>query len=362
MIKLYDPDIKNSDIESVLQSLKNKDLSGNTETVKTFENKLSKFLGIKYVSSCSSGTAALHLALLCTGIKKNDEVIMPNLSYIATANAVTYVGGVPVFVDIDPETWQIDVDKIEMCITKNTKAIMPVHLYGVVPELDRINRLAKKYNLKVIHDSAEALGSKYNKKYSTNFRNVSILSFFPNKIITTGEGGALCTNDKSIYEMSEKLKSQGLQGKKEYFHSDIGYNYRMSAMSAALGTPQIDRIERNIEKKKKLFDKYKFALEPSGFKFQDLSINSNSSYWLIACLVPEKISRNALKNYLYKNGIETRNVFIPLNEQLPYKHFYKKGVFPNSNLISSRGICLPSSPSLSNNDFQHIIKTIKGFI
>ena len=361
MIKLYDPDIKNSDIESVIKSLKRKDFSGNTKTVKTFEKELSKFLGIKYVSSCSSGTAALHLALLSTGIKRNDEVIMPNLSYIATANAVTYVGGIPVFIDVDIKTWQIDVDKIEMNITKKTKAIMPVHLYGMVPELDKINLLAKKYNLKVIHDSAEALGSKFNNRYSTNFRNVSILSFFPNKIITTGEGGALCTNDKSIYEMSEKLKSQGLQGKKEYFHSDIGYNYRMPAMSAALGIPQISRIEKNIEKKKKLYDKYKHALEAEGFIFQNLSINSNSSYWLIPCLVPERISRNAFKNYLYKNGIETRNVFIPLNKQLPYKHLYKKVEFPNSNLISSRGICLPSSPNLSNNDFQHIIKTIKCF-
>ena len=361
MIKLYDPDIKKSDIESVLKSLKSKDLSGNTETVKSFEKKLSEFLGVKYVSSCSSGTAALHLALLCTGIKKGDEVIMPNLSYIATANAVTYVGGVPVFIDVDQKTWQIDVDKIEMHITKNTKAIMPVHLYGVVPELDKINRLAKKYNLKVIHDSAEALGSKYKKKYSTNFKNVSILSFFPNKIITTGEGGALCTNDKSIYEMSENLKSQGLQGKKEYFHSHIGYNYRMSSMSAALGLPQIDRIKENIEKKKKLYEKYKLALEPEGFTFQNLSINSNSSYWLIACLVPKKISRNALKNYLFNNGIETRNVFIPLDKQLPYKHLNKKKGFPNSNFISSRGICLPSTPSLSNRDFQHIIKTIKCY-
>ena len=362
MIKLYDPDINNLDIESVVKSLKSRDLSGNTETVKTFENKLSKFLGIKYVSSCSSGTAALHLALLCTGIKQNDEVIMPNLSYIATANAVTYVGGVPVFVDVDLETWQIDVNKIEMHITKNTKAIMPVHLYGAVPELDKINRLAKKYNLKVIHDSAEALGSKYKNKYSTNFRNVSILSFFPNKIITTGEGGALCTNDKSIYEMSENLKSQGLQGKKEYFHSQIGYNYRMPAMSAALGIPQIDRIEKNIKKKKQLFGQYREELEPIGFKFQKINKVSSSSYWLIAALMPEGISRNGLKKHLYNKNIETRNIFIPLSKQLPYKDLTKKNNFSNSDYISSNGICLPSSPNLSSKDFDHIIKTIKRFI
>lgn len=362
MINLYDPDITNSDIESVVKSLNKKHFSGNTKTVRQFEKDLSEFLEVEYVSSCSSGTAALHLALLSTDVKKDDEVIMPSLSYIATANSVSYVGGTPVFVDVDPDTWQIDINKIESKVTKKTKAIMPVHLYGVVPELNEINKIAKKYNLKVIHDSAEALGSKYKNKYSTNFSDVSIISFFPNKVMTTGEGGALCTNNKSIYKMAEKLKGQGLQGSKEYLHSHIGYNYRLSSMSAALGTPQIKRIKNNIEKKELLFYKYVEELEPLGFKFQKITKNTTSSYWLIAVNVPEKISRNKFKQFLLDNNIETRNVFIPIHQQPPYQHLNNKNEFPFSNTISKNGICLPSSPSLSEKNFKYIIKKIKEFI
>ena len=171
-----------------------------------------------------------------------DEVIMPSLSYIATANSVSYVGAKPVFVDVDSKTWQIDTNKIEEKITKKTKALMPVHLYGVVPDLEKINHLASKYNLKIIHDSAEAMGSKYKNKFSTNYKDISILSFFPINY-NNGEGGALCTNNKEIYTQAQKLKGQGLQGKKEYVHSVIGYNYRLNSMSAALGVPQIKELK-----------------------------------------------------------------------------------------------------------------------
>lgn len=362
MINLYDPDIDKTDINSVVRALNNKELSGNTDSVRNFENAISKFLGVKYVSSCSSGTAALHLALLSLDIGIGDEVIMPSLSYIATANSVSYVGAKPVFVDVDSETWQIDTNKIEEKITQKTKALMPVHLYGVVPDLEKINYLASKYNLKIIHDSAEAMGSKYKNKFSTNFKDVSILSFFPNKIITTGEGGALCTNNKEIYTRAQKLKGQGLQGKKEYVHSMIGYNYRLNSMSAALGLPQIKRIENNISKKSNLYENYKKHLEPLGFVFQKITNNSKSSYWLIPTLVPNGISRNLLKNFLIKNNIETRNVFVPLTSQLPYRSLNKIETFTVSNNISNRGICLPSSPNISNKDFDYVISAIKQFI
>jgi perosamine synthetase len=362
MIKLYDPDINNSDIKSVIKALNNKELSGNTDSVKNFEKEISKFLGVKYVSSCSSGTAALHLALLSLDIGVGDEVIMPSLSYIATANSVSYVGAKPVFVDVDSKTWQIDTNKIEEKITKKTKALMPVHLYGVVPDLEKINYLASKYNLKIIHDSAEAMGSRYKNKFSTNYKDVSILSFFPNKIMTTGEGGALCTNNKEIYLRAQKLKGQGLQGKKEYVHSVIGYNYRLNSMSAALGIPQIKRIKSNISKKKDLFNKYKKYLEPINFEFQELTKNSDSSYWLIALQVPNKISRNDFKQYLYENKIETRNVFVPLHHQAPYRNLHIGENFNNSNNISKKGICLPSSPNLTDDEFSYIVNTINKFI
>ena len=362
MINLYDPEILDEDIHSVTNALKNKYISGNSKPVKDFENSLSNYLGVEYVSSCSSGTAALHLALLSLNIGEGDEVIMPDLSYIATANAVKYVGGEPIFIDIDELTWQIDVEKIENKITEKTKAIMPVHLYGNIPDLSSIENIAEKYNLKVIHDSAEALGSKYKNVFSTNIKDVSILSFFPNKIMTTGEGGAVCTNDKEIFNLVEKLKSQGLDGKREYFHSHIGYNYRMSALSAALGVTQIKRIENNIAKKQVLHNKYKEELEQIGFGFQLIQKEVTSSYWLITTLVPNLCSRDELKISLLKNGIETRNIFVPLHEQTPYKNSNIDEMYVNSTDISKRGICLPSSPNLSTEDFNYIIKTIKNLV
>ena len=362
MIYLYDPEITNEDIQSVNNALKNKWLSGNSPVVKEFENKLASYLDVKYVSSCSSGTSGLHLALLGLDIKSGDEVIMPSLSYIATANSVKYIGAKPVFVDVNYRTWQIDPIKIESAITKKTKAIMPVHLYGGVPNINEINKIARAYNLKVIHDSAEALGSKYNNKFSTNYHDVSVLSFFPNKIMTTGEGGAVVTNSKKIYSIVENLKSQGLKNNREYFHSHIGYNYRITALAAAIGIPQIKRISKNINLKKEIFNNYKLELEPLGFQFQEFENNSNSSYWLTSILVPNQISKINLKKFLTKNKIETRNVFYPLHKQPPYINNKNNQIFRNSEHISNLGLCLPSSPTLTKLEFDKIVKTIKNFV
>ena len=362
MIYLYDPEITSKDISNVTSALKKKWLSGNTPVVKEFENKLAKYLGVKYVSSCSSGTSALHLALLASSIREGDEVIMPTLSYIATANAVKYVGAKPVFVDVDSRTWQINPEEIEKNISKKTKAIMPVHLYGGVPDLESISKIAIRYKLKVVHDAAEALGSKYKNKFSTNFKDISIISFFPNKIMTTGEGGAVISNNKKDYQLIENLKSQGLKGSVEYFHSHVGFNYRLNSLSAALGLSQIDRIEKNIKAKKILFEKYKKALEPIGFIFQNFEKNSNSSYWLVPTLVPQNVSRDKLKNHLFKNNIETRNIFYPLHKQIPYLNNSAKLSFEISESISHKGLCLPSSPSLKDEEFNKIIKSIKNYV
>ena len=362
MIYLYDPEITKEDIRNVNKALNKKWLSGNSPIVKEFEEKLARYLGVKYVSSCSSGTAGLHLALLGLDIKSEDEVIMPSLSYIATANSVKYVGAKPVFVDVNHDTWQLDTSKIEEKITEKTKAIMPVHLYGGVPDLNKISKIAKKYNLRVIHDAAEALGSKFNNKNSTNFKDVSVVSFFPNKIMTTGEGGAVITNNKKIYSLVENLKSQGLKDNTEYLHSHIGFNYRMNALSSALGISQIKRIKKNISLKEDLYKNYKKELEPLGFQFQKFENKSTSSFWLISVLVPKNISKNNLKQHLYKNTIETRNIFYPLHKQPPYISKFNTHELNISEKISKYGLSLPSSPTLKESEFNKIIKTIKNFV
>jgi perosamine synthetase len=362
MIYLYNPEVTKEDIRSVNKALSKKWLSGNSPIIKEFEEKLAHFLDVKYVSTCSSGTAGLHLALLGLDIKDGDEVIMPSLSYIATANSVTYVGAKPVFVDVDERTWQLDTSKIEREITKKTKAIMPVHLYGGVPNLNEISKIANKYNLKIVHDSAEGLGSKFKNTHATNFKDISVVSFFPNKIMTTGEGGAVITNNKKVYKLIEKLKSQGLKNKTEYLHSHIGYNYRMNALSASLGASQINRINKNIQLKKKLYTDYKRELEPLGFTFQEFEDKSTSSYWLISALIPKNISKKNFKKFLYENKIETRNIFYPLHKQPPYINNDQNGFLESSEKISKFGLSLPSSPTLTEPEFKKIIKTIKNYV
>tara|TARA_B110000003_G_C16653922_1_gene535576 strand:+ start:4306 stop:5394 length:1089 start_codon:yes stop_codon:yes gene_type:complete len=359
MINLYEPKIYNEDIQLVLETLEKGWLSGNTPIIQEFEEKISNYLGNKYSLLCSNGTVALHLALLSLGIEKDDEVIIPSLSYIASANAVSYIGAKPVFVDVNLDDWQMDETKIEEKVNSKTKAIMPVHLFGLTPNLEKIDKIAKKHSLFVVHDSAEALGTKYKERHSSSYSDVGIHSFFPNKVITTGEGGLLTTNDAKIYNLAKKLRSQGLKGSVEYEHDVVGFNYRMPAICAALGLNQIDKIDEHVQMKKILFDKFKKNLEDYGYIFPVEKNDVESSYWLISCLIPEEIDRSELKKHLFNKGIDTRNVFKPINEQQPY--LTNDILYLNSSKIGKKGICLPSSPGLKQEDSDFIIDEILKF-
>ena len=361
MINLYEPKIYQEDIELVNKILNEKTISGNSEIIRKFEDKLSKYCNAKYCLLTSSGTTALHLAAIACGIESGDEVIVPSLSYIATANVVAYCQATPVFVDVNLEDFQIDIKKIEEKITDKTKAILPVHLYGGVPQLSEIEKLAKKYKLKIIHDSAEALGSKYNNLHSVSSPDVGILSFFPNKIITTGEGGALITNNEGIYKKVSKLRSQGLKNKNDYKHDEIGYNYRITAMSAALGYNQIDKIEKHLESKSKIFNTYLEELGNLGVRFQKHSNEIDPSFWLTVAVFNENVDVKKLKNYLFQNNVDTRRVFYPLHLQEPYRK-YGHGVYFNSEKIYNFGLCLPTYPDLSDENLEYIITKIKKFI
>ncbi len=218
--------------------------------VKKFESLVAEHTGTKYAVSCSSGTSGLHLALLANDIGPGDEVIVPTLTFIATANAVRYTGAKPVFVDSDINTWNIDPKLIKDSITSKTKAIMAVHLYGLPADMDSINQIAKDYNLLVIEDASEAQGAKYKNKMVGSLADMAVFSFFGNKIITTGEGGMIVTNDKYLAEKCRLLRDHGMSKERRYWHQVLGYNYRMTNMQAALGVAQMGKIEKIIEKKK----------------------------------------------------------------------------------------------------------------
>ena len=361
MIKLYEPKIYKEDISLVNKTLKEGWVSGNSPIVKDFEEKIREFCNVKYCLATSSGTTGLHLALLGSGLKSGDEVLMPSLSYIATANAVKYFGGKPVFVDVNKNDFQINIEKIEEKISSQTKAIIPVHLYGGVPNLNEIRKVARKYKLKIIHDAAEALGSTYEGKQSVSFDDVGIVSFFPNKVITTGEGGAILTNNKTIYEKCLKLRSQGLANNGDYIHDVIGYNYRISALSAALGYNQVNKISDHVYLKSEIFHTYKNKLSEYNVQFQTFENTVESSYWLTVAIFPENIKTNRLQEYLYKNKIETRRIFYPIHLQKPY--FSKKSKkFEKSEELYNRGLCLPTYPGLKKKQIEYIVDKIIRFI
>ena len=234
-------------------------ISANGRFVEEFEKTFAELCGCKYAVACSNGTVTLHLILVAMGIGPGDEVIMPDLTYIATANSVRYVGATPIFVDSEIETFNIDVTKIEEKITERTKAIMPVHLYGLPSQMDEIMKIAKKYNLLVIEDAAEAHASKFNNQTAGSFGDAASFSFFGNKIITCGEGGMITTNDEALYKKLKLLRGQAVSPEKKYWHIDVGYNYRMTNMQAAIGLAQLENIEWHIGERKRvaeLYEKY----------------------------------------------------------------------------------------------------------
>ena len=358
MIYLYEPNINKNSKKRVQETLEKNWLSGNTPIVHEFESKFADFIGVKYALACSSGTTALHLANIVLDVTNDSEVIMPSMSYIASANSVKYQHAEPVFVDIDKSTWQLDTNLVESKITKKTKAIMPVHLYGGIPDLFKIEKIANKNNLSIIHDSAESLGARYNKKHAASFKDVAIHSFFPNKIITTGEGGMLLTNNNEIYEKAKLYSRQGLSGKEEYKHSVIGYNYRMTSLSAALGIEQIDEIEINVAKKLEILNYYKQKFKDYEIVFQESEENVESANWLVAVLLSEKVDIREVQKFLYKNNVETKRIFKPIHLQDPYKKASNQNEYENSNFLYNNGICLPSYPGLTKKQIDFISQLI----
>ncbi len=252
MIPIYNIKLSKSSIKNVNNCLNDNWISSKGKFINRFEKQISKYIKVKHATAVSNGTVALHLALLALGIKKNDEIIVPVLTYVAPVNAINYVGAKPVFVDSDINTWNIDASKIEACITKKTKAIIAVHLFGFSCDMFKIRKICKKYNLSLIEDTAEALGSKLGKKNLGSFGDVSTLSFYGNKTLTTGEGGMLVSNNYSIIKKVSHLKNQAMSKKEKYFHDSVGYNYRMTNICAAIGCGELINLRENLKKKIKL--------------------------------------------------------------------------------------------------------------
>lgn len=361
MIPVYQPTIGEQEKKNVMECLESTWISSKGRFVKEFEHNFADYVGTKYGTAVNNGTVAIHLALLALGIGKGDEVIVPSLTYVASVNTIHYTGATPVFADSLLGTWQIDPDDIERKITKNTKAIIPVHLYGYPCDMERIMQIAQKYNLFVIEDCAEAIGTEYRGRKVGSFGDMACFSFFGNKTITTGEGGMVLTNDQTLYERSCRLKDQGTAKDREYWHDIIGYNYRMTNICAAIGLAQLQRVEEFIERKIGIAEYYVEHLKhtPVICHVPAVGDDIRHTYWMFSILARDAEDRVALREHLKKDGIETRPAFYPAHTLPMYSEKYQK--LPVAELIGWRGINLPSWPMLSEEQLKRVCDSITAY-
>ncbi len=357
-IPVYQPCLSGNEKKYVNECLDSTWISSKGKFVSAFEEQFAQYVGAKFATAVCNGTTALHLALVALGIGQGDEVIVPTLTYIASVNAITYTGAIPIFVDSLSDTWQMNPEEVSRCITTRTKAILAVHLYGHPCELSVLRAIANKHRLFLIEDCAEAIGSRYKERHVGTFGDIATFSFYGNKTITTGEGGMVITNDRTLFERAVHLKGQGLAKYREYWHDIIGFNYRMTNICAAIGLAQLERITDILSKKREIAELYIKHLENSDFRVHQEIGDVYHSYWMVSVLVREAKYRDPLRNRLLEVGIETRPVFYPIHTMPMYSSQYQRHKVAED--IGWRGINLPSYPDLTEEQIKYICKTMKN--
>ena len=363
-IPVAEPDISENELKNVIKAVKSGWVSSKGPFIEEFEEKFSSYIGLKYGISTSNGTTALHLALAALEIKRGDEVIVPALTFASVANVVIYTGAKPVFVDSHPEYWCIDPSKLEEKITKKTRAIILVHLYGHPCNMDPIIKIAKDHNLHVVEDCAEAHGAKYKGRKVGTFGDIACFSFYGNKIITTGEGGMCLTKNEELAEKIRVFRDHGMDTKKKYWHRVIGFNYRMTNLQAALGVAQLEKIDKFIERKRKIAKTYNtFLKNVQGVTLHPEMPWAKNVYWLYSILIDAKkygINRDDLMEKLAQKGIETRYFFYPMHIMPPYKRYAINCHFHVTEKLSSSGINLPSSVKLKEEEIHEVVQLINS--
>lgn len=358
---VYQPNLSGNELKYVTDCVNSGWISSLGNYVPLFEEKFAAFCHVKHAIAVSNGTAALHLALLLCDIGPGDEVIIPALTFIATANAVHYTGANPVFVDSDLQSWNLDHTLIEEKITPNTKAIIPVHLYGHPADMGAIMEIADKYNLFVIEDAAEAHGAEYLGKRTGGLGHIGAFSFYGNKIITTGEGGMLTTNDDELASKARLLKDHGMSTDRHYWHPVVGYNYRMTNIQASIGVAQLESVRDTIVRKIEVANLYNEGLaECPGLILPPQASWAMNVYWMYSILVTEECAfdREQLRSAMRDHGIDSRPFFIPINQMPPYKN--SAGSYNVADYLSKHGINLPSYPTLKDSHVEYICEVIRN--
>ncbi len=355
-IRLCEPDIGELEIKYVTEAIKTNMVSSSAPPVGNFENAFAKKFGAKHAIAVNSGASALFLAVKALNIGPGDEVIVPTFTMVATPEAVSHCGAKPVFVDCKSDNPNIDPEKIEKSITPRTKAIIPAHLFGIPCEMDKIMAIAAKHKLPIIEDAAEAHGAAYGGKFVGTFGRAGCFSFYASKIMTSGEGGMVITDDAGLAKKIRRLREFDINPEKPYIHEILAWNLRMSALEAALGLAQLERLDGLIAKRNAIAKCYTERLKHiKGIRFFAEPPRTIISTWLFTMLVDK---RDELVAHLAKNGIEAKRVFVPMHLLPPYR---QDGDFKNAESLGRRGISLPSASTLGEKDQDFVIAKIEEF-
>lgn len=368
-IPVCEPTLIGNELKYVIDCVKTNWISSGGKYINEFEKKFAGYCNRKYgVTSCN-GSAALHMALEAIGLGPGDEVIVPDFTMFASVSSIMFTGAKPVFVDVEKETWCMNPNLIEEKITNKTKAIMAVHIYGHPVDMDKVNGIAKKYNLLVIEDAAEAHGAMYKGKKCGSMSNVACFSFYGNKILTTGEGGMIVTDDEKIVKKARQVKDYGF-GKTRFISDFVGYNFRMTNMQAAIGLAQLERVDKLVNARIKNAHSYnKILSKIEGIITPPCAEWAKNVYWMYGIMIMDEfgMTKEELTKKLREKGIDTRAFFIPMHKQPAFKNKDPKfpnrpdtdGNYPVADELGKRGFYLPSSGSLTEDEIRYVVDTIK---
>lgn len=352
-IPVYQPYLAGNEKKYVNQCLDSSWISSKGEFIDKFECGFAEYVGIKHATSVANGTVALHLALTALGLQPGDEVIVPTFTYIASVNAIKYIGATPIFVDSIESTLQMDPTEVLRKISSKTKAVIAVHLYGHSCDMTALVKICETHQLFLIEDCAQAFGSYYQGKHVGTFGQIATFSFYGNKTLTTGEGGMVITNITSLHERSANLKNQGISNSKQYQHDVIGYNFRMTNIQAAIGLAQLEQAHAILARKSQLAQWYKKYLSGLPLILLEGDKSILNSFWMCSIMLNDATQREPLRDYLLQqHGIETRPFFYPVHTLLPYADNLES--YPQAETISKKGLNLPSWPDLSEQQCEQI--------
>jgi perosamine synthetase len=360
-IPIAEPSLGEREVELVTDAVRSGWVSSIGSYVTSFEKELAVRCGVAHAVATSNGTTALHLALAVAGIGPGDEVIVPSLTFVATAAAVRYVGASPVLADSDPVHWCLDPVDVASRITPRTRAIVAVDLYGHPADMDALANLATEHDLVLVEDAAEALGALYRGRPAGGLGLLGVLSFYGNKLITTGEGGAVLTDDPALAARARLLRDHAMDPNRRYWHGEIGFNYRITNMQAALGVAQLERLDEFLERKRANAAAYRAGLQDvPGVSLQEEVAWASSSWWMTTLRIdPTLVERDELAARLRADGVDSRPVFVPLHLLPPY---LQSGPLPVAEAVGAEGLSLPSSTSLSDSELEYVIAAVRNAV